>query len=60
MHDVSSWGGLFTLGVLLNHPETFHNFVASSPSIWWNRRSVLANVPAYPTGYELKWPRRGF
>jgi predicted alpha/beta superfamily hydrolase len=36
-----SLGGLFTLGVLLNHPEAFRNFVASSPSIFWNNRSVL-------------------
>ena len=38
-----SWGGLFTVGVLLRHPEAFRTFVASSPSIFWNRRSVLAD-----------------
>jgi hypothetical protein len=36
-----SLGGLFVLGVLFDHPESFRNFVASSPSIWWNRRAVL-------------------
>jgi hypothetical protein len=36
-----SLGGLFVLRALFNHPESFKNFVASSPSIWWNRRAVL-------------------
>jgi uncharacterized protein len=36
-----SLGGLFVLGVLFEHPGAFRNFVASSPSIWWNRRAVL-------------------
>lgn len=42
-----SWGGLFTLGVLLRHPEAFRTFVASSPSIWWNKRSILDDVPGF-------------
>jgi predicted alpha/beta superfamily hydrolase len=37
-----SLGGLFTLGVLFSHPEAFRTYVASSPSIWWNHRAVLA------------------
>ncbi len=36
-----SLGGLFVLGVMFNHPESFDNYVASSPSIWWDKRSVL-------------------
>jgi predicted alpha/beta superfamily hydrolase len=36
-----SVGGLFTIGVLFNYPNAFKNFIASSPSIFWNRRSVL-------------------
>ena len=36
-----SLGGLFVLRALFNHPESFKNFAASSPSIWWNRRAVL-------------------
>jgi predicted alpha/beta superfamily hydrolase len=44
-----SWGGLFTLGVLFKHPEAFRNYVASSPSIWWNQRAVLADFPAFRT-----------
>jgi predicted alpha/beta superfamily hydrolase len=42
-----SWGGLFTLGVLLKHPEAFRGFIASSPSIWWNRRAILADFSAF-------------
>src|SRR5215813_2196734 len=36
-----SLGGLFTLHVLFSHPNSFRTFVASSPSIWWDNRSVL-------------------
>ena len=42
-----SLGGLFTLGVLFQHPETFQTYVASSPSIWWNRRALLRLAPAF-------------
>lgn len=42
-----SIAGLWTLGVLFNHPASFRNFVASSPAIWWNKRSVLADVPGF-------------
>ena len=36
-----SLGGLFVLGVMFKHPESFNRYVASSPSIWWDKRSVL-------------------
>jgi ferri-bacillibactin esterase len=36
-----SLGGLFVLGVMFKHPESFKNYVASSPSIWWDKGSVL-------------------
>ena len=42
-----SIGGMFTLGILFNHPGSFRNFVASSPSIWWNKRSVLNDIPDF-------------
>lgn len=42
-----SLGGLFTLHVLFNHPESFRTFVAASPSIWWNDRAVLAGEAAF-------------
>jgi predicted alpha/beta superfamily hydrolase len=42
-----SLAGLFTLGVLFNHPQSFRNFVASSPSIWWNNRAILNDEPGF-------------
>lgn len=42
-----SLGGLFALGVLFNHPEAYRGIVASSPSIWWNERAVLAEEAAF-------------
>ena len=42
-----SLAGLFVLGALFNHPRSFRNFVASSPSIWWNSRAVLDDEPAF-------------
>jgi predicted alpha/beta superfamily hydrolase len=42
-----SIAGMFVLSTLLNHPASFRNFVASSPSIWWNHRSVLGDVPSF-------------
>ena len=42
-----SLGGLFVLGVLFNHPESFNAYVASSPSIWWDNRSVLKQEAAF-------------
>lgn len=42
-----SIAGLFTLGVLFKHPDSFRNFIASSPSIWWNSRAVLDEAPSF-------------
>jgi hypothetical protein len=36
-----SLGGLNVLTTLFAHPEAYQTFVASSPSIWWNKRSLL-------------------
>jgi predicted alpha/beta superfamily hydrolase len=47
-----SLGGLFALHVLFNHPESFRTFVASSPSIWWNNRSVLAGEAKFKAAVE--------
>ncbi|HEY0946688.1 MAG TPA: alpha/beta hydrolase-fold protein [Opitutaceae bacterium] len=38
-----SFGGLFVVHALLTRPEAFQNYVAVSPSIWWNGCAVLAN-----------------
>ncbi|HEX3397816.1 MAG TPA: alpha/beta hydrolase-fold protein [Steroidobacteraceae bacterium] len=42
-----SLGGLFVLGVMFKHPESFKNYVASSPSIWWDDKSVLKDEAAF-------------
>jgi predicted alpha/beta superfamily hydrolase len=36
-----SLGGLFVLHTLFTHPESFKTYLALSPSIWFNRRTVL-------------------
>lgn len=42
-----SLGGLFVLGVMFKHPEAFNDYVASSPSIWWDNKSVLKDEAAF-------------
>lgn len=39
-----SYGGLFTLYAFINHSEDFQNFVAASPSIWWNDYAILKDI----------------
>jgi predicted alpha/beta superfamily hydrolase len=40
----SSLGGLISLYLGLEHPDIFSRLGVLSPSIWWNQRSILANV----------------
>jgi predicted alpha/beta superfamily hydrolase len=42
-----SLGGLFVLGVMFKHPESFDGYVASSPSIWWDKGSVLKDESGF-------------
>ncbi|WP_162668411.1 alpha/beta hydrolase [Gemmata massiliana] len=49
-----SFGGLFALHVLFSKPEAFQTYVASSPSIWWNDRSVLAEEKAFAEKFAGK------
>ncbi|KAI5458977.1 siderophore esterase IroE [Mariannaea sp. PMI_226] len=37
-----SYGGLFVLNALFTKPTLFDTFIAASPSISWNRRSVVS------------------
>jgi predicted alpha/beta superfamily hydrolase len=46
-----SFGGLFALHVLFNKPDAFQTYLASSPSIWWNDRSLLAEEKAFVEKY---------
>lgn len=36
-----SLGGYFTLWCLFTHPKKFLNYIAISPSIWWNGQELL-------------------
>ena len=36
-----SHGGLFALYTLINQPGTFQNYLAASPSLWWNDGQML-------------------
>ena len=40
----SSLGGLVTLYIGLKHPEAFSALAVMSPSVWWDRRSILREV----------------
>lgn len=42
-----SLGGLFVLHTLYKHPDAFHTWLALSPSVWWDDRSVLKDEPAF-------------
>lgn len=37
----SSLGGLISLYLGLRHPDVFSGLAVMSPSLWWNRRSIL-------------------
>lgn len=32
-----SFGGVFTLYALFNHPDAFQRYIAASPSLWWGK-----------------------
>lgn len=36
-----SLAGRFVLHLLFTHPDSFNNYLAASPSIWWDNASVL-------------------
>lgn len=42
-----SLGGLAVLRALLRQTATYRTFLASSPSIWWDEKAVLADEPAF-------------
>jgi predicted alpha/beta superfamily hydrolase len=49
--DTTLWGhslgGLFVVETLFKHPAAFKNYVASSPSLWFDDRKVLAGEPGF-------------
>ena len=42
-----SLGGLAVIRALFRLTPTYRNFLASSPSIWWDEKAVLADEPAF-------------
>jgi predicted alpha/beta superfamily hydrolase len=42
-----SLAGFAVLRALFREPKAFHTFIASSPTIWWNRREVLKDEAAF-------------
>ena len=42
----SSLGGLISLALGLKYPQVFGKIAVLSPSVWWNKRSILALVGA--------------
>lgn len=40
-----SFGGLFAIHTLVNHPGSFNSYLAISPSLWWNNQ-ILATEEA--------------
>lgn len=44
----SSFGGIVTLTLGLEHPGTFGRLGVMSPSVWWDNREILRRVAAKP------------
>ncbi|GAB7562599.1 ferri-bacillibactin esterase BesA [Methylobacillus methanolivorans] len=42
-----SYGGLLTLHTLFTRPQAFQVYIASSPSIWWNKQFILTEQQAF-------------
>jgi uncharacterized protein len=39
-----SLGGLFAVHTLMNHPRSFHAYIAISPSLWWNGSELVSGA----------------
>ncbi|PTL78690.1 alpha/beta fold hydrolase [Vitiosangium sp. GDMCC 1.1324] len=39
-----SFGGLFAVHTLMNHPRSFHAYIAISPSLWWNNGELVSGA----------------
>lgn len=50
----SSLGGLISLAIGLREPETFGKLGILSPSVWWDRRTILDEVRALPGHLPLR------
>ncbi|CAG7559535.1 unnamed protein product [Fusarium equiseti] len=51
-----SYGGLFTLNALFTKPGSFDTYIAASPSIWFNNKSIVHNQEP---GFHAREPPTG-
>lgn len=51
-----SFGGFFTLYTLFNRPQAFQNYLAFSPSVWWNNRSLLEDERRFTAARKASDP----
>lgn len=50
-----SFGGLFGMFLLINHPQTFQNYIIVSPSLWYDREFILKQA-IKKTNFNLTQP----
>lgn len=50
----SSLGGLISLAIALREPEVFGKVGVLSPSVWWDRRTILDDVRSLPDHLPLR------
>lgn len=48
-----SYGGLCVFYAALTRPQTFNEYFAASPSLWWNHGLVLESLPGFLDGGGL-------
>lgn len=46
-----SLGGYFTLWHWLNEPQAFSNYLAISPSIWWNNHEIMSQLQTMKSNF---------
>lgn len=42
-----SLGGLLATEILFKKPDMFRNYIIISPSLWWDKESLLAQMPSF-------------
>lgn len=47
-----SFGGLLVIHLMFVHPDAFQTYLISSPAIWWDNRSVLAEEKEFSQGIK--------
>lgn len=52
-----SLAGLFVIDTLLKQPDLFHDFVAISPSLWWDDRRPMRDAAARLSAHDVSGRR---